>query len=209
MRAAAILLGAYLLGSIPWSYLVVLLLRRQDIRTVGSGNVGATNVLRAAGRLPAALALLLDVGKGAAAVALARALEPSKALAGLAALAVIAGHVFPVFLGWRGGKGVATTAGAFGALAPLPTLLSAALFVLVVLWRRYVSLGSIVGVGLFPLFLYLCGLWGFTGEPSPQLVAAAVAAAALVVGRHASNLRRLRAGSEPRLGERRREGAAA
>jgi glycerol-3-phosphate acyltransferase PlsY len=202
MRAAAILVGAYLLGSVPWSYLVVRFVRRQDIRTVGSGNVGATNVLRAAGRLPAALALLLDVGKGAAAVALARAAEPSPALAGAAALAVIAGHVFPVFLGLRGGKGVATTAGAFGTLAPLPALLSAAVFVVIVRWGRWVSLGSIVGVGTFPVFLYLCGVWGWTEAASRALLASAVAAAALVVARHAGNLRRLRAGTEPRLGGR-------
>jgi glycerol-3-phosphate acyltransferase PlsY len=209
MRAAAILVGAYLLGSVPWSYLIVRFARRQDIRKLGSGNVGATNVLRAAGRLPAALALLLDIGKGAAAVAAARAAELSPALAGAAALAVIAGHVFPVFLGFRGGKGVATTAGAFGTLAPLPALLSAAAFVLVVLWGRWVSLGSIVAVALFPVFLYLGGLWGFTAAVSPPLVASAVAAAALVVARHASNLRRLRAGTEPRLGHRSGEGASA
>lgn len=203
MRSAGLLLVAYLLGSVPWSYLVVLLLRRRDLREVGSGNVGATNVLRAAGKGPATLALLLDVGKGVAAVQLARAAGAPPGVVGAAALAVVVGHVFPVFLRFRGGKGVATTAGALGSLAPLPALLSAVLFALVVAWRRYVSLGSILGVGAFPVFLHLCGLLGWTPAPSLALLATAAAAAALVVLRHAGNLRRLRAGVEPRLGERR------
>jgi glycerol-3-phosphate acyltransferase PlsY len=207
MTDAALVLGAYLLGSISWSYLVVHALTRSDVRTVGSGNAGATNVLRAAGRGPAILVLVLDIAKGAAAVLTVRALGAPPPVVGAAAAAVVLGHVYPVFLRFRGGKGVATTAGALGSLAPLPALLSLGVFVGVVAWKRYVSLGSIVAVASFPILVLVAGRLAWIAPPSPWMVGCAVGIAALVVAKHASNLRRLRAGTELRLGER-REAAA-
>lgn len=205
--AVALVTGAYLLGSISFSYLIVRALRGEDVRAVGSGNAGATNVLRAAGKLPGIATLLLDIGKGAAAVAVARALDARPPVVGLCAVAVVLGHVFPVFLGFRGGKGVATAGGAMLALAPLamaPTLL---LLVLVVAWTRYVSLGSVAAALAFPFFLLLGRAAGWV-EADDWLLAAAVAIAVLIVWKHRPNLERLRAGSERRLGERRGTAAA-
>jgi acyl phosphate:glycerol-3-phosphate acyltransferase len=203
----ALVLGAYLLGSVPWSYLIVKLARGRDVRTVGSGNAGATNVMRAAGKAAGAAALLLDCGKGIAAVSVARALGASSTVIGAAAAAVVVGHVFPVFLGFRGGKGVATSAGALGALAPGALAAAVALFVLVVAWKRYISLGSITATASFPLLLLAGVRLGWVRPPGAGPVAAAFAVAALVVARHAANLDRLRRGVEPRLGERRRAAA--
>src|SRR5262249_55669760 len=120
----ALVAGAYLLGSISWSYLLVWLLQGRDVRTVGSGNAGATNAMRAAGKGVGVAVLLLDVGKGVAAIEVARALEAPPPVVGAAAVAVVLGHVYPVFFGFRGGKGVATSAGAMGALAPLALALT-------------------------------------------------------------------------------------
>ncbi|HZI64730.1 MAG TPA: glycerol-3-phosphate 1-O-acyltransferase PlsY [Thermoanaerobaculia bacterium] len=202
MRWVWVVVGAYLVGSVPFSYLIVWLVRRTDVRTVGSGNVGATNVLRAAGRLPGVLALLLDAGKGMAAVLGARALAAPQAVVAAAALAVVVGHVFPVFLGFRGGKGVATAAGALGILSPWALLLSAAVFAAVLAWSRYVSLGSIIAVSLFPLFLWLHA--SLSGQPRPRraVLGCAAATAALIVVKHRGNIARLLAGTERRLGER-------
>src|ERR1700688_277123 len=148
---AAIVGGAYLLGSIPWSYLIVKLAKGRDVRTVGSGNAGATNVMRPAGKPAGSAALLLDCGKGIAAVAAARALGASSAVVGAAATAVVIGHIYPVFLGFRGGKGVATASGALGALEPAVLAAVMVLFVLVVAWKRIISLGSITAAAAFPL----------------------------------------------------------
>jgi acyl phosphate:glycerol-3-phosphate acyltransferase len=200
---AAIVVGAYLLGSIPWSYLIVKLAKGRDVRTVGSGNAGATNVMRAAGKAAGAAALLLDCGKGIAAVAAARGLGASPAVVGGAAAAVVIGHVYPVFLGFRGGKGVATASGALGALEPQALAVALVLFVLVVAWKRVISLGSITAATAFPLLL-LGGAWlGWLRPPGAGPVAASVVIAALILVRHAANLDRLRRGVEPRLGERR------
>lgn len=200
--AAAVLVGAYLLGSVSFSYLIVKLLRGKDVRTVGSGNAGATNVMRAAGKAPGIAALVLDLAKGVAAVLAARALAPPPAVVGGAAVAVVVGHIFPVYLGFRGGKGVATAAGAMGALDPGALALSLLVFLVLVAWKRYVSLGSIAAAAAFPLFVWL--LSRRAGEPAdPWLLAAAVLIAALVLFKHRGNLARLRAGTEARLGERR------
>ncbi|MBV8202111.1 MAG: glycerol-3-phosphate 1-O-acyltransferase PlsY [Acidobacteria bacterium] len=199
----AIVAGAYVLGSIPWSYLIVKLVKGRDVRTVGSGNAGATNVMRAAGKAAGAAALLLDCGKGVAAVAGARALGAPGLVVGGAAAAVVAGHVFPIFLGFRGGKGVATAAGVLGALEPVVLAACLVLFVLVVAWKRTVSLGSIAGAAAFPLLLLAGERLGWLRPHGPGPVAAAFLIAALVVIRHAANLDRLRRGVEPRLGERR------
>jgi glycerol-3-phosphate acyltransferase PlsY len=206
--AAAVVLGAYLLGSISWSYLIVKLTQGRDIRTVGSGNAGATNVMRAAGKAAGAAALVLDLGKGIAAVEGARALDAPAAVVAGAAVAVVLGHVFPVFFGFRGGKGVATAAGALGALAPAALVAALLVFAVLVAWKRYVSLGSVVTAALFPLLVWAAPRWtgGTAGGGWP--VAAAAAIALVVIVRHRGNLRRLRLGTERRLGEPRPGGPA-
>ena len=201
--AIAIVAGSYLLGSISWSYLIVRLLQGRDVRTVGSGNAGATNVMRAAGKGPAIAALVLDVAKGVAAVVVARALAAPPAVVGAAATAGVLGHVFPLFLGFRGGKGVATAAGALGALALPAMALALVVFLVVVFWKRYVSLGSIAAALAFPLAVPLCRALGWHTRGETALSVAGLAIAALVVFKHGGNLRRLRAGTESRLGERR------
>ena len=142
--------GAYLLGSVSWSVVIVKLLQGLDVRTMGSGNAGATNVLRAAGKKAGVAVLALDVVKGITAVAVPRALDAPPAVVSGAAVAVVVGHVFPVFFGFRGGKGVATAAGALGTLAPPAMALGLVVFLVVVAWKRYVSLGSIVTAGALP-----------------------------------------------------------
>jgi glycerol-3-phosphate acyltransferase PlsY len=200
-ESVLLIAAAYLMGSIPWSYLIVRRLLGRDIRTVGSGNVGATNVLRTAGKTAGIAALVLDAAKGVAVVLGARALGAPPEVVGAAAVAVVLGHVFPVFLGFRGGKGVATAAGALGALAPLVLLMAFVGFVVIVAWKRYVSLGSIVTAVLFPVLAWIGGRLGWVEHGGPWLVFSSTAIAAVVVARHGSNLRRLRQGTERRLGE--------
>lgn len=198
-RWIGLVAACYLLGSVSFSYLIVRLLKRQDVRRVGSGNAGATNVLRTAGAWPALVALILDLGKGAAAVTAARLMSAPLAVVGGAAVAVVLGHVFPLFFGLRGGKGVATAVGALGPLAPVAAAASIALFALVVALSRYVSVGSITAALSFPLLWAAEGL--LAGDPTPPvLLAAATLVAALVVTMHRPNLRRLAAGREHRLG---------
>jgi glycerol-3-phosphate acyltransferase PlsY len=204
---AVLLLGAYLLGSISFSYLIVRALQGRDVRTVGSGNAGATNVMRAAGKLAGFAALLLDIAKGVAAVVVARALAAPPAVVGGCAFAVVLGHVFPVFLRFRGGKGVATAAGAMGALAPLALAPALLVFLAVVAATRYVSLGSVAAAVAFALFFAVERAAGWV-QADGWLLAAGVAIAALIVWKHRTNLARLRAGAERRLGERRPEEAS-
>jgi glycerol-3-phosphate acyltransferase PlsY len=194
MVPAVIVVAAYLIGSIPFSFVVARAFGVADVRRVGSGNVGATNVLRSAGKAAGALAFVLDVAKGAAASGLALWLAPEPAaIPAFAALAGVLGHLYPVWLGFRGGKGVATGLGAFAPLAPGAALGAAALFLVALGVTRYVSVGSIVAaVGLAVLARVL-------GAPAP-VVGVAAFTAALVVVRHRSNLRRLWAGSERRAG---------
>ncbi|HEY4574606.1 MAG TPA: glycerol-3-phosphate 1-O-acyltransferase PlsY [Thermoanaerobaculia bacterium] len=199
----ALVAGAYLLGSVSFSVVVVKVMQGLDVRTVGSGNAGATNVMRAAGKKAGVAVLVLDVIKGMTAVAVPRVLDAPPAVVGSAAVAVVLGHVFPVFFGFRGGKGVATSAGALGTLAPAAMAAGLAVFVLVVFWKRYVSLGSMVTAVLFPLLVGLGARLGWPEYGGPWLVLASSAIALLVVLKHRNNLRRLRAGTEPRLGDRR------
>lgn len=199
---AGIVVLAYLIGSIPFSFLIVKLVAHKDVRRVGSGNVGATNAMRAAGKAAGVAALLLDIAKGVAAVLIARRLGAAPGLVGAAAVAVVLGHCYPVWLGFRGGKGVATSAGAMGALAPPAMALTLVAFLAMVSWKRYVSLGSIVAAALFPLFIYASQRLGWE-HPEPRLLLAGVLIALIVVVKHRSNLERLRQGAEPRLGERR------
>lgn len=204
--AVALVAGAYLLGSVSFSVVLVKVLHGLDVRTVGSGNAGATNAMRAAGKGAGAAVLVLDVIKGVTAVAVPRALDAPPAVVGSAAVAVVLGHVFPVFFGFRGGKGVATSAGALGMLAPAAMALGLAVFVFIVLWKRYVSLGSMITAVLFPLLVGLGARLGWAGYGSP-LVLSSAAIALIIVMRHQNNLRRLRQGTEPRLGGRRADPA--
>ena len=194
MLALQVIAVAYLIGSIPFSFLVARAFGVHDVRQVGSGNVGATNVLRSAGKAAGALALLLDLGKGAAASALAGRLAPGEAaLCGAAAVAAVVGHMYPVWLRFQGGKGVATGLGAFAPLVPKAALGALAVFAFTALATRFVSLGSVAGgVALAGLALALRG-------PDPVAIAAALAAA-LVIFRHRSNLWRILGGTEHRMG---------
>jgi len=202
LRGMIILAGAYALGSVPWSVWVARWTRGIDVRTVGSGNPGATNVLRSAGRGPGIAALAGDVLKGVLAVLLARLLAPSAAWLGLAALAAVCGHVFSVFLDFRGGKGVATAAGALGTVSPPAFLVALAVFAVVVGLTRYVSLGSIVAALAFPVALWLLPGPGVDAEARIAILTSSTLIALLVVARHRSNLERLMAGTESRLGRR-------
>jgi len=187
--------ASYLLGSIPFGYLLVRIFRKQDIRQTGSGNIGATNVSRTS-RALGILTLLLDATKGLAAVTLTRVLFPGQTiLLGLAAFIAIIGHMFPVWLKFRGGKGVATGLGAFAVIVPKTILAMIGIFIALFLAFRYVSLASILTVALFPLLA-----WMLQPQPnSPQMLAAIVASSLLIVAKHHENLRRLFAGTEPRF----------
>lgn len=198
--AATLVAGAYLLGSVSWSVVIVRLLQGLDVRTVGSGNAGATNVLRAAGKKAGAAVLALDVAKGITAVAVPRALEAPAAVVSGAAVAVVVGHVFPVFFGFRGGKGVATALGALGTLAPSAMALGLVVFLAVVAWKRYVSLGSIVTAAIFPLLVWITLRLRWSQSGGPWLLMASGAIAILIVTKHSRNLQRLRRGTEPQLG---------
>jgi glycerol-3-phosphate acyltransferase PlsY len=195
LQDALTLVGAYLVGSIPFSYLVARAFGVADVRNVGSGNVGATNVMRSAGKGPGIAALVLDALKGVVATLAAVRLFPqSQWLPPLAALAAVLGHVFPVWLGFRGGKGVATGAGALAPLAPVATAAAAVVFLLTVLFTRYVSLSSILAAAALAAFAFL---W----TTSPVAICAALVAA-FVVLKHKGNIERLLQGTERRLGRR-------
>lgn len=194
MLVLLVLALAYLLGSVPFSFLVARAFGVRDVRRVGSGNVGATNVLRSAGRAAGVLAFLLDAGKGAAATLVAARLAPtSSALPALAAVASVVGHMYPIWLRFEGGKGAATGLGAFAPLAPWAALGAVAMFAVTAAATRYVSVGSIAGA------LALAALAPLLGCSRPVTLAAAVTAG-LVVWRHRSNLRRLLGGTERRAG---------
>ena len=190
MTEAALIAAAYLLGSVPFAFL---LSRRRgiDLRRVGSGNVGASNVLRAAGVRRAVAALALDGVKGAAAVLLAARVAGGGAPLA-AGLASIAGHMYPVWLGFRGGKGVATAAGVFAVLAPGAVAVAAGAFVAAVWATRYISVGSLVAAGTLVVVTA-------TSATAPLALTAAAAAVA-VAHRHRGNVARLRAGTERRVG---------
>jgi glycerol-3-phosphate acyltransferase PlsY len=188
-----VLLG-YLTGSVPFAFLLA---RRAgvDVRLAGSGNVGAANVLRTTGAWRGVAVMALDVAKGASAIALAQLTSASGALIALSGAAAVVGHVYPVWLRFHGGKGVAVAAGVFGVLTPLATLVAAALFMLTVAWTRYISLGSIAAVVALPPVALI------TGAPT-AVVATAAATGALILFRHRANIRRLRGGTERRMGVR-------
>jgi len=203
---------AYLLGSIPFGYVLVKFARGEDIRLSGSGNIGATNVARSGAKGLGALTLLLDVLKGAAAVWIAAALAassynrcagisetfglpciPALNLMSLAALFAVLGHIFPVWLKFKGGKGVATALGVFALLFPKAVLISLVIFIVVLGISRYVSLGSILAALAFPIAAY------FLYEPPWITLVLTAAVSALVVLKHHQNIRRLVAGTENRF----------
>jgi len=191
MIPALVLVAAYLIGGIPFGYIIVRLKTGRDVRSLGSGNIGATNVLRTTGRAVAVVTLLLDIVKGFAAVWLmAWASDDSPIWMSAAALAVMAGHAFPVFLKFKGGKAVASFIGAFLYLTPLPLLAVLLLFVIVVAATRHISLGSIVAAGTFPL-----AVWLILHPPAAVVIAALIAGAFIVI-RHKANIERIRAGNE-------------
>ncbi len=200
LRSAAVLTAAYLIGSISFSYLLVRWFVGRDLRTAGSGNAGATNALRVAGKKAGGIALVGDLAKGAVAVAGARMLGAGAGIAAAAAFAVVLGHVFPLFLGGRGGKGVATSAGAMTVLTPAALGIAAVLFVAVVARTRYVSLGSLSASLTLPLWVVLCERLGWQRSEGPWHATAAAGLALLVFLTHRGNLRRLLSGDERRIG---------
>jgi glycerol-3-phosphate acyltransferase PlsY len=191
MTAALGLAIAYLLGDIPFGYLLVKLTTGRDVRASGSGNIGATNVLRTTGRAAGVATLLLDIAKGYLAVWLeGRLTGGNPAWMSAAALAVMIGHSYPVFLRFRGGKAMASFVGAWLCLTPLPLAAVLVVFVVMAAWTGYISLGSIVGAGTFPLAVWLIA------HPPATVVVAAILSGALIVYRHRENIARLRAGTE-------------
>jgi len=191
MEIVAIVFG-YLLGSIPFA---LLLTRRQgiELRNVGSRNPGAANVLRSAGIGRAVAVLLLDAAKGTVAVGAARVMSDDVAVATGAGLAAIVGHIYPVWCGFRGGKGVAASAGVFAVLAPLATLIAILVFVATIAATRFISAGSIAGALALPVAAAVGNL------PNP-VVAGTLLAAVIVLVRHRDNVSRLMAGTERRIG---------
>lgn len=193
IEAALVIAFSYLLGSVPFG-VVFTRAKGIDLRQVGSGNIGATNVLRAAGKGPAALTLLGDILKGCAAVALARSLELGAFNEGLAAIAVVAGHDFSVLMKFRGGKGVATSIGAVLIYSPQAGILIIVIWLLTVVLTRYSSLGALVAFALLPAVMALLE------EPGQKTAFAAVLSGLLLL-RHAGNIKRLIRGTERKVGE--------
>ena len=206
-RFAWLLLATYLLGTIPFGLLLAKLFGGADVRKSGSGNIGAANVTRVAGPLAGILTLVLDTTKGLAAVLLAaRFTHENAAWMMLAALAALIGHCFPVWLKFKGGKGVATALGVFLALCPFAALAALFVFALVVACWRYVSLGSISAAAAIPLLMYF--LWAPHHAPPLIITFGSLAAALLVVYKHDGNIQRLVQGEEPKFSFSRKKDAA-
>jgi acyl phosphate:glycerol-3-phosphate acyltransferase len=193
-RTLLLLAASYLIGSIPFSYLVARWFGVGDVRRVGSGNVGATNVMRSAGKTAGVLAFLLDAAKGGVVTLLVSRLDPGDVLTpSLAAIAAVLGHVFPLWLRFRGGKGVATGAGAFFPLAPLAAGLSMGVFALTLALSRYVSVSSLVAASSLPIMAACFGA-------APAVWLSATLCVAVIVWKHRPNLERLAKGVERRVG---------
>lgn len=194
----AIPAAAYLLGSLPFGLLLGKLFGASDVRKEGSGNIGATNVARVAGPVAGILTLLLDAGKGALAVLLvARYSNESALWMMVAGFCALLGHCFPIWLRFRGGKGVATAAGVFLVLCPMAFLCAVILFVLVVIYWRFVSLGSISAAAAMPLLVYY--FWAPHHAPPYSIIFGSLSAALLIVYKHDANIQRLVQGDEPKF----------
>jgi acyl phosphate:glycerol-3-phosphate acyltransferase len=191
MMSILALAAAYLLGAIPFGFLLVKWQTGRDVRALGSGNIGATNVLRTTGRAAGAATLALDIGKGYLAVWLAARLTSGNLYCmGAAALAVMAGHAYPVFLKFKGGKAVASFLGAFLYLTPLALGAVLVVFLATLAWTRHISMGSILAAGTCPLAVWLIA------HPPLPVVGAALLGGAFIIHRHRDNIQRLRAGTE-------------
>jgi glycerol-3-phosphate acyltransferase PlsY len=186
---------AYLIGSIPFALIMARRWGKVDLHRFGSGNIGAANVLRASGITAGVLVAVLDIAKGAISVMLAERLNPTGPIPAAAGVAAIVGHIYPVWLRFRGGKGVATACGVFSVLTPIALPPALGLFLLSVWMTKYISVGSVLATVALPPIAYATG-------SSAEVVGAATAAATLIVFRHRSNLMRIRAGTERRLGVR-------
>ena len=190
----ALLLG-YVVGSLPIGFVLATWMKGIDLRRAGSGNVGAANVYRTAGLALAILVVVIDIAKGAGGVLIASRLAPGVTPPVTAGVAAIIGHVYPVWLKFRGGKGVATACGAFLVLTPFATAIAASVFVMTVWVTRYVSLGSVLSTAALPALAWV------SDAPMPVVIGGVIAAI-LIIERHKSNLSRLQAGTERRLGQR-------
>lgn len=203
MRSVLILIASYLLGSIPFGYLIVRAKEGGDVRETGSGGTGATNVTRRAGKFAGIITLLLDAAKGALAIYLARKfLTPDYGInwwVACAAIMAVVGHVFPVWLGFRGGKGVATGVGVFLGLAPLAVIGSALIFILIVGVTRYVSLGSIVSTAALPVCVWLLSVSVKPVSGLREILTAAIIGGALIIFMHRANISRLMQGTESKF----------
>ena len=204
MTPLVVIIVAYLIGSIPFGYLIVRGKLGDDIRQSGSGGTGATNVSRRAGKAAGVFTLVLDALKGVIAVLIARALFAGVGpyadwLAAAAGLAAIAGHIFPVWLRFRGGKGVATGVGVFFVLAPVALLCAGVLFVAIVALTRYVSLGSIIAAVTIPLFVWLQAVFVEPVADLRPLLAVSITGALLILFAHRGNIGRLARGTESQI----------
>ena len=198
LPALALLLVSYLLGSIPFGVILAKFLGGADVRKAGSGNIGATNVARVAGPAAGVLTLLLDAAKGWFAVWLAaRLMHGETGFLVAAGFFALLGHCFPLWLRFRGGKGVATAAGAFAALCPEAMIAALILFALVVWFWRYVSLGSLAAAATIPLFVYF--LWAPHFAPPNVVTLGSLAISAVVIFQHRGNIGRLVRGEEPKF----------
>ena len=197
MKLILAFIAAYVLGSIPFGLIISKLWAKIDIRHHGSGNIGMTNVMRTAGYIPGLLTLLFDSGKGAAAVLLAKQVTDDPFLWFACGVMAVAGHNWSIFLRFRGGRGVATTAGVLAATQPAITVVLFIIWFLVVVFTRYVSLASITVAVVFPICQFLFKV------PLPELLLGMVVAA-FTVFRHRPNIQRLLAGTEYKFGEKSR-----
>lgn len=203
-RALIVIVVAYLIGSIPFGYLIVRHKVGEDVRNSGSGGTGATNVSRRAGKAAGVFTLVLDALKGVLAIVVAQLIIGEGGptidwLTAAAAIAAITGHIFPVWLRFRGGKGVATGVGVFLMLAPIAVLCAAVIFIVVVSITKYVSLGSIAAAAIIPLFVFMDMVFIPAISDLRPLLTATVVGAMLIIFAHRGNIRRLVEGTEPKF----------
>lgn len=201
--SAPCIAAAYLLGSIPFGYILVRLSRGGDVRKTGSGNIGAANVTRTAGWAAGIATLILDAAKGAGGVWLAAHFVGSPTVMVLAALAAVIGHSFPVWLGFRGGKGVATAAGVFAVICWPAVVGAVVLWIVVMAFWQYIALASVSAAAALPLLVYV--LYAPRHAPPLAISVGTLLAAVLVIVRHRGNIERLIAGTEPRFERRRKD----